>query len=95
MPHFPGCRVSGSPPPLSSQDPDVAQHCAPSPASLEVASFTSALPARPLPNLASSGCTAQKRRLRNQGIHRTERGLCQGLRSDQVGAAAVFHCPCP
>lgn len=61
MPHFPGCRVSGSSPPMSSQDPDIPQYCAPSPASLEMASFASVLPARPPPKsgLQSLHCTEE------------------------------------
>lgn len=84
--HFPGCRLSGSFPPMSFQDPGVPYHCAPNPASCGCPRPPVCPLGLPCPNhLASSPRAVQTGCLRNQGTHRTGRDLCQGLRSGQAG----------
>lgn len=80
--HFPVFWGSGSLPP-SSQDPDVPHHCARNPDSLDGALSTCApLPdPPPRPNLASSPCTALRKRANSQDTHRTGWSHHPGLRS--------------
>lgn len=73
----------GASPPLSSQDPGMLT-------SLGVASSTSAPPPSTSPHLWPLVPVLQRRRLRNQGTHRTGRGLCQVPKSGRLGTAAAL-----
>lgn len=93
MPHFPGGKVSGSLPPVSSQDPGIPYRCVPRPVSLKMASSTSA-PPKPSthpPDPRSLHCT--KEVSQKPGHPQDKRGYLSRA-VEQPGWAAAARSPC-